>query len=130
MVLAAIMLKLGGYGLYRLLPATPELVSQIKEVRTALFLVGAVLTSLICLGQTDQKSLIAYSSVCHIGVMVLGAIGYLSFSSLGFLIIILAHGFCSSALFFLVNFNYERLRSRQTILVRGLGGANLVLLIS
>jgi NADH-ubiquinone oxidoreductase chain 4 len=129
MVLAAIILKLGGYGIYRLINCMSEFAQQIKEVIMALFLVGAIITSLICLAQTDQKSLIAYSRVCHMGVMVVGALGYLQLAARGLLLVILAHGFCSSALFFLVNFNYERLGSRQILLVRGLGSANLILLV-
>lgn len=80
---------------------------------------GALFRGLIALRQSDLKSLVAYSSVRHMGFL---AACLLLFSPLGFkgvLIITLAHGFCSSALFFLVNFFYERVGSRQILNIRG-----------
>jgi len=69
--------------------------------------------------QRDTKSLIAYSSVRHMGLLIGGIFLISNISLKGILIIILGHGFCSSALFFLVNFHYERRITRQSLLIRG-----------
>lgn len=76
--------------------------------------------SLICLFQTDVKSLIAYSSVSHIriifsGILTLNIIGFL-----GSIVLILAHGLCSSGLFCIANIYYERINSRRMYLLKGL----------
>lgn len=71
--------------------------------------------------QSDAKSLVAYSSVRHMGVMLAGVMLMGTLSVKGAIVIIIAHGFCSSALFFLVNFHYERSGTRQILLLRGQG---------
>ena len=118
MVLAAILLKLGAYGFYRFLFLFRLFVMWFHWL--VVFLVwGALLRRFVALRQADIKSLIAYSSVGHMGIM-LGGIAILSSVSLkGTLLIILGHGFCSSALFFIVNFFYERSHTRQIVLLRG-----------
>lgn len=81
---------------------------------------GVIITGSICLRQTDLKSLIAYSSVSHIGLVAAGLLIQTPWGFTGALILIVAHGLTSSALFCLANTNYERTHSRTLILARGL----------
>nr|YP_010238973.1 NADH dehydrogenase subunit 4 [Megalinus hunanensis]QTE20688.1 NADH dehydrogenase subunit 4 [Megalinus hunanensis] len=120
MILAGVMLKLGGYGLLRLMPIFMNIGMKISYFFIMICLVGGVFVSLICLRQTDMKSLIAYSSVAHMG-LVLGGIMTLNYWGLmGALVMMLAHGLCSSGLFCLANLSYERLVSRSLFLNKGL----------
>nr|QRW36249.1 NADH dehydrogenase subunit 4 [Deronectes costipennis] len=120
MILAGILLKLGGYGLLRVM----NLFLYIGKLSSFLFvsvsLVGGVLISLVCLRQMDLKILIAYSSVAHMG-MVLGGIMTLNYWGLcGSYVMMIAHGLCSSGLFCLANISYERLNSRSMFMNKGL----------
>lgn len=72
MVLAAVLLKLGGYGIIRLVVTLDPLTKQLSYPFLILALWGIVITGSICMRQTDLKSLIAYSSVSHIGLVVAG----------------------------------------------------------
>jgi NADH-ubiquinone oxidoreductase chain 4 len=120
MILAGVLLKLGGYGLIRILPFIEDRIREFSCFLISLSLVGGVLASLICLRQTDCKSLVAYSSVAHIA-LVLAGISFNSFLGVsGAIIIMVAHGLCSSGLFRLVGIVYERISTRRIILIRGL----------
>lgn len=81
---------------------------------------GVIITGSICLRQTDLKSLIAYSSVSHMGLVAAGILIQTPWGFTGALILIIAHGLTSSALFCLANTNYERTHSRTIVLARGL----------
>nr|YP_010491834.1 NADH dehydrogenase subunit 4 [Dinothenarus chrysocomus]UWM92620.1 NADH dehydrogenase subunit 4 [Dinothenarus chrysocomus] len=120
MILAGVMLKLGGYGLLRLMMMFLEIGMKINFFFIVVSMIGGIYVSLICIRQTDIKSLIAYSSVAHMG-MVLGGIMTLNYWGLcGSLVMMLAHGLCSSGLFCLANISYERLMSRSLFLNKGL----------
>nr|YP_010491860.1 NADH dehydrogenase subunit 4 [Ocypus graeseri]UWM92646.1 NADH dehydrogenase subunit 4 [Ocypus graeseri] len=120
MILAGVMLKLGGYGLMRLMVMFLEIGMKINFIFIMISMVGGIYVSLICIRQTDIKSLIAYSSVAHMG-LVLGGIMTLNYWGLcGALVMMLAHGLCSSGLFCLANISYERLMSRSLFLNKGL----------
>ena len=80
---------------------------------------GIIMTGSICLRQTDLKSLIAYSSVSHIGLVVGGILIQTPWGIAGATILIIAHGLASSALFCLANTSYERTHSRVIFLIRG-----------
>jgi len=71
-ILARILLKLGGYGILRFAHITPKLIASSSPLLIAISILGATLTRLICLRQTDLKALIAYSSVAHMGLVVAG----------------------------------------------------------
>nr|AND96108.1 NADH deshydrogenase subunit 4 [Onthophagus cervicapra] len=120
MILAGIMLKLGGYGLMRLMIIFLEIGMKINIIFILISLYGGLLVSLICVRQIDIKSLIAYSSVAHMG-LVLGGIMTLTYWGMcGSLVMMLAHGLCSSGLFCLANINYERFSSRSMYLNKGM----------
>nr|QBI38017.1 NADH dehydrogenase subunit 4 [Johnius sp. n. BL-2019] len=119
MILAAVLLKLGGYGMMRVLPMLEPLTSDFSYPFIVLALWGVIMTGLICLRQTDLKSLIAYSSVGHMGLVVSGILIQTPWGFTGALILMIAHGLTSSALFCLANTSYERTHSRTMILARG-----------
>nr|UBD04608.1 NADH dehydrogenase subunit 4 [Sillago ingenuua] len=120
MVLAAVLLKLGGYGMMRMLVILDPLTKELSYPFIVLALWGVIMTGSICLRQTDLKSLIAYSSVSHMGLVVGGILIQTPWGFTGALILMIAHGLTSSALFCLANTNYERTHSRTMVLARGL----------
>nr|QIV24648.1 NADH dehydrogenase subunit 4 [Brephilydia jejuna] len=120
MILAGVMLKLGGYGLLRVMKLFIEMNLKVNFIFISISLVGGFLVSLICIRQSDIKSLIAYSSVAHMG-MALGGIMTLNLWGFwGCLVMMIAHGLCSSGLFCLANITYERVGSRSLYLNKGL----------
>nr|BBJ35578.1 NADH dehydrogenase subunit 4 [Arothron hispidus] len=120
MVLAAVLLKLGGYGMMRILVALEPLTKELSYPFIILALWGVIMTGSICMRQTDLKSLIAYSSVSHMGLVVGGILIQTPWGFTGALVLMIAHGLTSSALFCLANTNYERTHSRTMLLARGL----------
>nr|YP_009058498.1 NADH dehydrogenase subunit 4 [Cirrhitichthys aprinus]BAP46362.1 NADH dehydrogenase subunit 4 [Cirrhitichthys aprinus] len=120
MILAAVLLKLGGYGMIRVMSVLEPLTKQLSYPFIILALWGMIMTGSICLRQTDLKSLIAYSSVSHMGLVVGGILIQTPWGLTGAIILMIAHGLTSSALFCLANTNYERTHSRTMILARGL----------
>nr|YP_448761.1 NADH dehydrogenase subunit 4 [Neogymnocrinus richeri]AAY51819.1 NADH dehydrogenase subunit 4 [Neogymnocrinus richeri] len=120
MLLAAVLLKLGGYGLIRLvnLFGLVNLVS-FSDLLLSFCVWGALMTGVICLCQSDLKALIAYSSVGHMSLVAAGIFlgGVVSIN--GSMILMVAHGLVSSGLFCLANFLYERSGTRTLGLVRG-----------
>nr|WJW73926.1 NADH dehydrogenase subunit 4 [Copestylum sp. ECU3] len=120
MILAGIMLKLGGYGLLRIFNFLQLLGVKYNYIFISISLVGGVLVSLICLRQTDLKSLIAYSSVAHMGIVLSGLMTLTYWGICGSYTLMIAHGLCSSGLFCLANMTYERLGSRSLLINKGL----------
>nr|UPX88624.1 NADH dehydrogenase subunit 4 [Ptychoptera scutellaris] len=120
MILAGILLKLGGYGLLRVFSFIQIMGLKFNFIWVGISLMGGFLVSLICLRQTDLKALIAYSSVAHMG-LVLGGLMTMSFWGIcGAYTLMIAHGLCSSGLFCLANISYERLGSRSLLINSGL----------
>ncbi|YP_003162742.1 NADH dehydrogenase subunit 4 (mitochondrion) [Enoplosus armatus] len=120
MILAAVLLKLGGYGMMRIMVVLEPLTKELSYPFIIFALWGVIMTGSICLRQTDLKSLIAYSSVSHMGLVVGGILIQTPWGFTGALILMIAHGLTSSALFCLANTNYERTHSRTMVLARGL----------
>ena len=125
-ILAAIMLKMGGYGFLRFsLPITPDAAHDLDMLVIGLSLVAVVYIGLIALVQTDMKKLIAYSSIAHMGFVTLGAfIGYEIYAATGHhdgtvlglsgaMVQMISHGLVSGALFLCVGVLYDRLHTRE-----------------
>lgn len=121
-ILAGVLLKLGGYGLIRVFPFILKIGIFYNFIFVNIRIFGGVLVSLICLLQLDLKSIIAYSSVVHIGLVLRGIITMILWGLTRSYILIIAHGLCSSGLFCLANINYERVYSRRLIINKGLIG--------
>jgi NADH-quinone oxidoreductase subunit M len=121
-ILAAIMLKFGTYGFLRFaLPFFPA-VSLHPTVRTAIIVlavIGVIYGSLVALVQPDIKKLVAYSSVAHLGMVMLGIFALTTESVQGALMVMIGHGLSTGALFLLVGIIYER---RHTRLIEAYGG--------
>nr|YP_009973818.1 NADH dehydrogenase subunit 4 [Melanostoma orientale]QNH93626.1 NADH dehydrogenase subunit 4 [Melanostoma orientale] len=120
MILAGIMLKLGGYGLLRFFSFLQILGFKYNYLFISISLVGGILVSLVCLRQTDLKALIAYSSVAHMGIVLSGLMTMTYWGISGSYTLMIAHGLCSSGLFCLANITYERLGSRSLLINKGL----------
>ena len=124
-ILAAVLLKMGAYGLLRFsLPITPDACREFALPMVLLSLVAVIYIGFVALAQRDMKKLIAYSSIAHMGFVTLGLFVFLMFpattafevsllSVQGALAQILSHGFISGALFFCVGMIYTRLHSRS-----------------
>lgn len=119
-ILAGIILKLGGYGLLRVIGFIQLMGMKFNYIWISIRLVGGVLVRLICLRQVDLKALIAYSSVAHIGIVLSGLITITYIGICGAYTLIIAHGLCSSGLFCLANITYERIGRRRLIINKGI----------
>lgn len=119
-ILAGIILKLGGYGLLRVFSFLQFLGLKFNFIWISIRLIGGVLVRIVCLRQTDLKALIAYSSVVHIGIVLSGLITLTYIGICGSYTLIIAHGLCSSGIFCLANISYERLSRRSLLINKGL----------
>jgi len=119
-ILAGVLLKLGGYGLIRMLIVFQSINNKFCWLWVSLGLVGGVFISLMCLRQVDMKSLIAYSSVAHMRLVLCGVIIFSWWGLRGGVVVIVGHGLCSSGLFCLANIVYERLGRRSLLVRKGL----------
>nr|UPL65203.1 NADH dehydrogenase subunit 4 [Valleriola javanica] len=120
MILAGVLLKLGGYGLFRIFNFAYSFTVTYNLFFISLSLYGIFVVGFICMFQVDMKSLIAYSSVGHMGLCLCGILTLNSWGLFGSLVVMLGHGLCSSGLFCLANIVYERLHSRSLYVSSGL----------
>ncbi len=120
-VLAAILLKMGGYGFLRFsLPMFPQASSFFQNMIFLLSVIAIIYTSLVALRQTDMKKLIAYSSVAHMGFVTMGIFSFNQQGIDGAIFQMLSHGFISAALFLIVGVIYDRMHTREIAAYGGL----------
>nr|YP_009048687.1 NADH dehydrogenase subunit 4 [Byasa alcinous]AHZ89282.1 NADH dehydrogenase subunit 4 [Byasa alcinous] len=120
MILAGIMLKLGGYGLLRIMILFQKMGMKFNIIWMVISLMGGLYISLNCFCQVDVKSLIAYSSVAHMSLVICGIMTLNYWGFLGSYILMIGHGLCSSGMFCLANINYERIHSRSLFMNKGM----------
>ena len=120
-ILAAILLKLGGYGFLRFsLPMFPQASVDFAPLIYALSVVAIIYTSLVALVQEDMKKLIAYSSVAHMGFVTMGLFALTAQGVGGGIFQMLSHGIVSAALFLCVGVVYDRMHTREIAAYGGL----------
>nr|AWV83427.1 NADH dehydrogenase subunit 4 [Aleeta curvicosta] len=120
MILAAILLKLGTYGLIRMMNIIPFMFINYSFIWISVSLIGGIMISLSCMMQIDMKSMIAYSSVAHMSLVVGGIMTMSMWGMVGSYFMMIGHGLCSSALFCLANISYERSGSRSILINKGM----------
>jgi NADH-quinone oxidoreductase subunit M len=120
-ILAAILLKMGGYGFLRFsLPMFPFASQDFAPLMFALSVIAIVYTSLVALVQEDMKKLIAYSSVGHMGFVTMGIFAATAQGVAGGIFQMISHGIVSAALFLCVGVVYDRMHSREIAAYGGL----------
>lgn len=120
MLLAGVVLKLGGYGLVRFFSFfDPSCNGWPYRVLLTVCLLGGVYSRFICVRQVDLKCYIAYSSVTHISLVVLGVLCNSYLGMIGAIIIMIGHGLCSSGLFRCVTLMYKSRGSRSILINKG-----------
>ncbi|MBO9581084.1 MAG: NADH-quinone oxidoreductase subunit M [Sphingobium sp.] len=113
-ILAGVLLKMGGYGFIRFsLPMFPEASAHFAWLVFGLSMVAVVYTSLVALVQNDMKKLIAYSSVAHMAIVTVGLFAFNQQGLEGAMMVMLGHGLVSGALFLCVGVIYDRLHTRE-----------------
>ena len=122
-ILAGVLLKMGAYGFIRFsVPMLPQASQLFAPLMFALGVVAVIYTSLVAFAQTDMKKLIAYSSVAHMGVVVIGIFTFNAQGVQGALFQMLSHGIVSAALFLCVGVIYDRIHTRDIARYGGLAG--------
>ncbi|MBT4017014.1 MAG: NADH-quinone oxidoreductase subunit M [Alphaproteobacteria bacterium] len=120
-ILAGVLLKMGGYGLLRFsIPMFPEATENFTYLVYAISVVAVIYTSLVALMQEDMKKLIAYSSVAHMGFVTIGMFTFTPQGIEGAIFIMLSHGLVSAALFLIVGVVYDQLHTREIARYGGL----------
>nr|YP_010222675.1 NADH dehydrogenase subunit 4 [Urolabida histrionica]UCC46138.1 NADH dehydrogenase subunit 4 [Urolabida histrionica] len=120
MILAGVLLKLGGYGLFRMFSFMNPASFYHNFIFLSIGVYSCVMVGLICLLQIDMKSMIAYSSISHMGLVISGIMSLNMYGVLGSYLLMIGHGLCSCSLFCLVNMSYERVHSRSLYVNKGL----------
>ena len=121
-ILAGVLLKMGAYGFLRFsVPMLPAASAHFAPLMFTLGVVAVIYTSLVALAQEDMKKLIAYSSVAHMGVVVIGIFTFNVQGIEGALFQMISHGVVSAALFLCVGVIYDRMHTREIARYGGLG---------
>ncbi len=121
-ILAGVLLKMGGYGFLRFsVPMLPHASQEFAPLMFALGVIAVIYTSLVALAQADMKKLIAYSSVAHMGLVVIGTFTFNIQGIEGAMLQMLSHGIVSAALFLCVGVVYDRVHTREIARYGGLG---------
>nr|APF47554.1 NADH dehydrogenase subunit 4 [Hygroplitis sinica] len=120
MILAGIMLKLGSYGLIRMMIMLKLIFLNFNIFLINISMIGGIYASILCLNINDFKIIVAYSSIVHMSSLMSSMLTMNYWGYIGSYIMMIAHGLCSSSMFFLVNLNYERTHSRSTNINKGM----------
>nr|YP_010882010.1 NADH dehydrogenase subunit 4 [Cacopsylla fuscicella]WID86684.1 NADH dehydrogenase subunit 4 [Cacopsylla fuscicella] len=119
MILAGIMLKLGGYGVFKISLLIGDFFFKNSKVLIVFSVMGGVVLSGICFVQSDLKLLIAYSSIIHMSVVLSGMLTMQNLGFTGAVLMMVGHGFCSSGLFCVLGMTYKRTMTRSIIMNSG-----------
>nr|YP_009330288.1 NADH dehydrogenase subunit 4 [Orchesella cincta]ANJ04205.1 NADH dehydrogenase subunit 4 [Orchesella cincta] len=119
MILAGVLLKLGGYGLFRVFSVGLLSFMGYGIYLFSISILGMFYVGLMCCRLNDLKALVAYSSVAHMGLVICGIFSFFYSGLTGALMMMIAHGLASSGLFCVVNMYYERVGSRSMFLIKG-----------
>nr|BCR02913.1 NADH dehydrogenase subunit 4 [Riccardoella tokyoensis] len=119
MVLAGVLLKLGAYGILKMMLLNHLDFFFIGNYLISISFIGSMLVSFLCMRQVDMKSLIAYSSIVHMGLIVLSIYSNSYLSLLGAIFMLISHGICSSCMFYALNIFYISFNSRSLLMMRG-----------
>nr|UVU30549.1 NADH deshydrogenase subunit 4 [Euceros kiushuensis] len=120
MLLAGVMLKLGSYGLLRMMFIMQEIWVNFNEFYIYYGIYSGIICSFLCLCQNDMKMLVAYSSIVHMSILLSGMMTFFYWGIYGSFLMMIAHGLVSSGMFCLVNVIYERTKSRSFFFNKGL----------
>nr|QHE65381.1 NADH dehydrogenase subunit 4 [Ledra auditura]UGK73316.1 NADH dehydrogenase subunit 4 [Ledra trigona] len=120
MILAGILLKIGGFGIMRFSTILENSFLSMSTIWYSLSISGTIIISLICMMQGDMKSLIAYSSISHMSMCLMSMLTMTKTGFSGGLLMMIAHGLCSSGMFCLSNMSYERTLSRSMFINKGM----------
>jgi len=118
-LLAGVLLKLGGYGFLRFMGMMRGFLSSWGGYIYRWGFLGGLFCCFICMRQVDLKALVAYSSVCHMGVALVGILRFVAIGLRGGVFMLIGHGLCSSCLFYMLYVFYGRFHSRRLILLKG-----------
>nr|QKK69319.1 NADH dehydrogenase subunit 4 [Rhynchium quinquecinctum] len=127
MILAGVLLKLGGYGMLRMVQFFYLNLMEIMMYYISIGLISGVVLSFLCMIQIDMKMLVAYSSVVHMSMLVASLSTMSKIGFVGSYLMMIGHGLCSSGLFYLVNLSYKRIGSRLMFMNKGLMNLNSTL---
>nr|ALR69322.1 NADH dehydrogenase subunit 4 [Bemisia tabaci] len=120
MILASVLLKLGSYGLIRVTTINSELNSKLEWIIMSFSMWTTFCMTMICLIQTDLKTMIAYSSVVHMTIVFAAITLNKSKAMMGSMYIMIGHGMCSAGLFYMANIMYKNSKSRSIIINKGI----------
>lgn len=120
MILAGVLLKMGGYGLIRVgIGILPDQAARFAMLIAILGVINIIYGALLALVQTDLKRLVAFSSISHMGIVLVGIASFTASGLQGAIFQLVSHGFISALLFFMVGALYERTKTRT---ISELGG--------
>nr|YP_009501900.1 NADH dehydrogenase subunit 4 [Euphyllura phillyreae]AWU48904.1 NADH dehydrogenase subunit 4 [Euphyllura phillyreae] len=120
MVLAGIMLKLGGYGIIKISLLLGDILIKYSELIIIISILGGIYLSGVCFVQSDMKMLIAYSSIVHMSIVISGLLTMREIGINGSIYMMIGHGLCSSGLFCILGLTYSRSMTRSMYLNKGM----------